>query len=178
MEISVITLHPLDSGVPVIQFQMNPTSMKRIGRFQADPNLGANNRDSGAPRLSFAKKDPNKIRFRSIIDNLESGRNVEIDLKPFHKAIEFIEELRRPPVYRCIWGEQLHLNRCFVNHFDYDLTMTGRNGVPLRAEIELELTEADDPNAQNQANQKVDPSQADRNVSSQALGLLSWLFFT
>jgi Contractile injection system tube protein len=182
MEIASLTLLPLDAGVPPIKVQMNPTDLKRKGGVKTKSNLGANNRGTGAPRQSFAEKTPITFEFTTIFDNYESGRNVEEDLKPLHKALEFIKELRRTPVYEFRWGTQIYLRRCFVENFDYQHCMYAPDGTPLRSAVYVFLKEADDPNAQNQANQQVNPSQADRtDPSNQNLfaSLLSgWGFFT
>ncbi|MBD1867177.1 hypothetical protein H6F95_07640 [Cyanobacteria bacterium FACHB-471] len=58
---------------------------------------------------------------------------------------------QRTPTYRFVWGDQVHLRKCFIEKLTYKLTMFLPDGTPVRAVIDsLALKEIDEsPTGQN-----------------------------
>lgn len=169
MQISRLTLLAQDAGVRDIEIQMNPVELKQVNETKTQQNPGANNAETGTPKVSFAEIQARTIAFTTTYDNYESGDDVVAQyIAPYEEATKFIKvgNIRRPPVYQLRWGEKLYFRRCFVEKFDYKVTMIGSNGRPLRADVNVLLKEVEDPNASSQANDSFDVNQATRNQGS------------
>jgi Contractile injection system tube protein len=136
-----------DDGVPAIEFMFNPTELTFEGVVETAENPGARTQDKGHPKVSFSHVKAYKVTINKIIfDTYEDGQDVvSKHIEPFRKAVEFVGNEQRPPIYKFIWGKQVYLQRCFVEKLTYKLTMFLPDGTPVRATIDsLTLKEADD----------------------------------
>jgi Contractile injection system tube protein len=153
MEPETITLLPEDGGKPVINFMFNPPELTQKANNEPQDNPGANNLGSGQPKVSFGKKTSDMLEMKGVVfDTYEEGTNViEKYITPFKEGMTFIEEMKRPPVYRVVWGKQQYMRRCFIKDLSYTLTKFLPDGTPVRAVVDISLKEAEDINVTNQA---------------------------
>jgi Contractile injection system tube protein len=150
MNIQTITLIPEDGGKPDINFMFNPAEIKGIQGNKIQDNTGANNLDSGAPKPSFEKKISNMYEMKDIIfDTYEEGKNVLSYITPFQEGMKFIDNMKRPPVYRFVCGSVQYMRRCFIQDFSYTLTKFLPDGTPVRAIVNVSLKEAEDEKVTN-----------------------------
>lgn len=142
-----LTPIPEDRSAPAIEFMFNPTELIFEGVVETSESKGARTQSSGKPKVSFSNVKAYKITINKILfDTYETGEDV-VDkyIEPFRKAVEFVGNQERPPIYSFSWGKQ-YLRRCFVEKLTYKLTMFMPNGTPVRATIDsLTLKEADEP---------------------------------
>jgi hypothetical protein len=146
-------LYPQDGGKPIIRFMFNPSELNIQENNQPQDNPGANNLDSGRPKVSFAVKKSSILNMSEVIfDTYEEGEDVIAKyIYAFKEGMTFIEAMKRPPVYRFVWGNQQYMRRCFIQNFSYKLTKFLPDGTPVRAVVDLSLREAEDPQPNNQA---------------------------
>jgi hypothetical protein len=165
-------------GAPPIKFQLNPVMLESRSQNKTQQNPGANNAETGTPKVSFSEKLSNIVEIKDIYyDNYESGKNVITEfIVPYQKATEFVQDkntkTRRPPVYEFSWGTQRYLRRCFVKSFSYKIVMFASDGTPVRAIVDVLLEEVEDTKVSNQAGNPVSPTPAQR-VNSGGTGLFS-----
>lgn len=131
-------------GGETIEFMFNPTELEFSRSMQLDSSRGART-DKGLPKISFAYPEPYSLTIPGILfDNYETGKNVlDSHINKFRKAVEFVGDTERPPVYLFTWGDQQYL-RCFVKSLRYKLTMFLPDGTPVRAMVDLTLEEIDE----------------------------------
>jgi Contractile injection system tube protein len=73
------------------------------------------------------------------------------------------DDSNRPPLYRFVWGDQVYIEKCFVEKLSYKITMFLPNGTPVRAVIDsLTLKDA----ATLKKNQDSPPPVSDRKKDS------------
>jgi Contractile injection system tube protein len=179
-ELSTASLVPVDSpGKPTINFLFNPAELGFQDKVDTQENPGANNEQTGRPKVSFAAKKASTLAINNVVfDTYEDGRDViETYIQPFKEATTFIEEIRRPPVYEFMWGNRRYFRKCFVENLSYKLTMFLPDGTPVRAVVDVSLKEADEPKASDATSKGApDPSQGDRTNSPQGFSLFGSLF--
>ncbi|MFB2891752.1 hypothetical protein ACE1CI_02295 [Aerosakkonemataceae cyanobacterium BLCC-F50] len=157
-----------NDGVPSIEFMFNPTELVFEGVVETSESPGARTQDKGQPKVSFSHVKAYKVTINKILfDTYESGEDVvKKYISNFRKAVEFVPGKERPPIYQFLWGQQVHLRRCFIEKLTYKLTMFLPDGTPVRAVIDsLTLKEADEPQ-ENAPQGAQSPSQADRQSDS------------
>jgi hypothetical protein len=165
MDPQLATLLPEDAGKPIIKFMFNPAELKIEENNQPQDNPGANNLESGRPKVSFATKKSSMLTMNNIIfDTYEEGKDVIQEyIYAFKEGMTFIEAMKRPPVYRFVWGNQQYMRRCFIQSFSYKLTKFLPDGTPVRAIVDVALKEAEDPKAANQTGKGApNPTRAQR----------------
>jgi Contractile injection system tube protein len=151
-EISVLCLIPLDAGQAEICLQFNPTEISTKSGFNTQENPGANNEESGTNKVSFQGKPASTLSFSTVFDTDDSEEDVvEKHIKPLEKATQFIQKLKRPPVFKLVWGQKVHRERVFVTGVSYKLAKFLGDGTPVRAFAEISLKEVDDAKATNKA---------------------------
>jgi hypothetical protein len=173
MENTTITLFPEDGGKPVINFMFNPSTLQMNSSTENPDNTGANNTGTGSPKVSFATKQARILTLKEVIfDHYEDGKSVMPDMEKFQEGMTFIEAMKRPPVYRVVWGTQQYMRRCFIQNFSYQLTKFLPDGTPVRAVVDVTLKEAEDVNVNNQVSAgAASPSTAQRFASAANTGL-------
>jgi Contractile injection system tube protein len=183
-ELSTASLVPVDSpGKPTINFLFNPAELSFQDKIDTQENPGANNEQTGRPKVSFAAKKASTLAISNVVfDTYEDGRDVIATyIQPFKEATTFIEEMRRPPVYEFMWGNRQYFRKCFVENLSYKLTMFLPDGTPVRAVVDVSLKEADEPKASDATSKgSPNPSQDDRTNPSQGFslfGAISDFFF-
>jgi hypothetical protein len=150
MNIQTITLIPEDSGKPDIKFMFNPAEIKVIQGNKIQDGTGANNLKSGVPKSNFKNKTSNMCEMKDVIfDTYEEGKTVLRYITPFQEGMKFIDNIKRPPVYRFICGSVQYMRRCFIQDFSYTLTKFLPDGTPVRAVVNISLKEAEDEEATN-----------------------------
>lgn len=152
MELQLAVLLPEDAGKPIIRFMFNPEELTVQENNQPQDNPGANNLESGRPKVSFATKKSSMLNMSNVLfDTYEEGTDVmETYISAFKEGMTFIEAMKRPPVYRFVWGNQQYMRRCFIQNLSYKITKFLPDGTPVRAVVDLALKEAEDPKAANQ----------------------------
>lgn len=124
-----------------IEFMFNPTELSFSRRLRLNSSSGART-DEGLPKVSFGSPDPYSVSVSGLVfDTYETGENV-IDkyIENFRQAVEFMDDQERPPIYLLTWGKQEYL-RCFIESLSYKLTMFLADGTPVRATVDITLTE-------------------------------------
>lgn len=172
-------LIPVDSpGKPTINFMFNPDQLSFQDKVDTQENPGANNEQTGRPKVSFSEKKATTLAISNIvIDRYESGDSVMKEIQDLKEATTFIEKMRRPPVYEFRWGNQQYFRKCFVQNLSYKLTMFLPDGTPVRAVIDLSLKEADEPRPSDATSKGApNPSQGDRanNTQGSIFNILDW----
>jgi len=75
----------------------------------------------------------------------ESNSNQNFSPNSTEATPKPLEESKRTPIYRFVWGSQVYLRRCFIAKLNYKLTLFLPNGTPVRAVIDsLVLKKADE----------------------------------
>jgi hypothetical protein len=173
-ELSTASLVPVESpGKPTINFLFNPAELSFQDKVDTQENPGANNEQTGRPKVSFSAKKASTLGINNIVfDTYEDGRDViDTYIKPFKEATTFIESMRRPAIYEFRWGNRQYFRKCFLENLSYKLTMFLPDGTPVRAVVDVALKEADEPKAQDAtASGAPNPSQDDRANQSQGSG--------
>jgi hypothetical protein len=157
-----------DDGVPAIEFMFNPAELAFEGMVETAENPGARTEDTGQPKVSFANVKAYTVTINQVLfDTYEQETDVvKRYIEPFRRAVQFAQGKQRPPIYTFIWGQQVHLRRCFVEKLSYKLTMFLPDGTPVRAVIDnLTLKEADDPKPNGSLAAQA-PSTSDRQQDS------------
>lgn len=158
------------ASIPDIEFMFNPSELTFETSVQTASNPGGRSEETGKPRVSFSNIQPYKITINNILfDNYETGENVLGYIESFKEAVKFVEnnDTKRPPVYRFIWGEQVHLEYCFVERLSYKLTMFKPDGIPIRAVINnLTLTQIDPPDKEQSTVPPPKPDPENDNMKS------------
>ncbi|MBT9314503.1 CIS tube protein [Leptothoe spongobia] len=124
-----------------IEFMFNPTELGFSRSLRLNSSGGART-DEGLPKVSFGSPEPYSVNVSGLVfDTYETGENV-IDkyVENFRQAVEFMDSQERPPIYLLTWGKQEYL-RCFVESLSYKLTMFLADGTPVRATVDITLTE-------------------------------------
>jgi len=137
-------LFSLNSEEYDIAFMFNPTQLDFTRSIKLNSPAGARDK-KGQSKVSFANPDPCQIKLSKILfDTYEQGTSVLTYIEQLTKAVKFIDEkTQRPPIYLLIWGSNDYL-RCFVESFNYQLTMFLPDGTPVRATANLTLKEVDE----------------------------------
>jgi hypothetical protein len=175
----------LDGGEN-IDFMFNPTELAFNRALNLNYDSGART-EYGLPKVSFAYPQPYSLQITNILfDTRESRTNVLLHIDKLKKAVEFSEfresenssgnrprarssgnrsqeDNKRPPTYMFCWGEKYL--RCFVKSLSYKLTLFLPNGMPIRAVVDLELEEVDNPITEPHLTA---PAARDRNDSPQS----------
>lgn len=153
MEPQTAILMALDPGKPTINFMFNPSELTMEEKNEPQDNPGANNLDTGRPKVSFATKKSSKISMSGVIfDTFEDGNDVMVKyINAFKEGMTFIKAMKRPPVYRFVWGNQQHMARCFIENFTYKLTKFLPDGTPVRALVDISLREVEGQDVANLA---------------------------
>ncbi|HIK13868.1 MAG TPA: hypothetical protein IGS53_00980 [Leptolyngbyaceae cyanobacterium M33_DOE_097] len=125
----------------------------------------------GQAKVSFANPEPCTLTLSNIMfDTYETGENVlTLYIDKLVRAVKFLNanpprggggssqspatrhssgtrrqaENNRPPIYLFTWNQQQYL-RCFVESFQYQLTLFLPDGTPVRAKVNLTLKEVDE----------------------------------
>ncbi|EDX82988.1 hypothetical protein S7335_166 [Synechococcus sp. PCC 7335] len=124
-----------------IEFMFNPTELSFSRRLNINKPEGSRT-DKGLPKVSFGSPQPYSVNVSGLIfDTYETGENV-VDkyVESFRQAVEFMDSRERPPIYLLTWGKQEYL-RCFIESLSYKLTMFLADGTPVRATVDIILTE-------------------------------------
>lgn len=159
-----------EDGVPPIEFMFNPAELAFEGVVDTAESPGARTEDKGQPKVSFSNVKAYTVTISQVVfDTYEQGTDVvKKYIEPFRKAVQFVPGKQRPPIYTFMWGQQIHLRRCFVEKLNYKLTMFLPDGTPVRAVIDnLTLKEADEPKPNGPLTAQA-PSASDRQQDSMA----------
>lgn len=146
-ELYKATLKSLDDG-SYVKFQFNPKEISFSTRVTLSKAKGARAEESGFPKVSYGNLEANTISLRNIyFDTYENRDNVLEKyiktLRNFAKFVSFQEQ--RTHILKLIWGDYMYIEKCFIESFDYRLTMFLPNGRPVRAIIDnLTLVETDE----------------------------------
>lgn len=124
-----------------IEFMFNPTELDFSRSMNLNRSDGART-DEGLPKVTFGSPEPYKLSLSNLtFDTYETGKNVYTEyISKFQKAVEFLDDKERPPIYLFTWGSQEYL-RCFVQSLSYKLTLFLADGTPVRAVVNLSLEE-------------------------------------
>ncbi|NEQ50598.1 MAG: hypothetical protein F6K11_10770 [Leptolyngbya sp. SIO3F4] len=127
-----------------IEFMFNPTELSFTRTMNLNSCGGART-ESGIPKVSFGSAKAETLELKGLVfDTYETGENViNKHIQSFQKAVEFLDNEERPPMYIFAWGKQEYL-RCFVQSLTYTLTMFLPDGTPVRATVDITLQEIDD----------------------------------
>ena len=136
----------VDGEADDIEFMFNPTEISFSRSMQIDQSKGART-GTGQNKSSFKYPDPYALSIRNIvIDTYEDNTSVLTHVRKFTQAVEFTQKgkgkKQRPPIYLFTWGANNYL-RCFVNKFDFKLTLFLPDGTPVRAIIDLSLEQVE-----------------------------------
>lgn len=143
------TLNSLDGG-GTLEFQFNPKEISFSTRVTLSKGKGARAQESGFPRVSYGNLEANTISIKNIYfdtyEYLDPGINVVdryiVILRNFVRFVGGGQE--RTHILDFRWGNHLYVKRCFIESFDYRLTMFLPDGTPVRAVIDnLTLVETD-----------------------------------
>lgn len=164
------TLVALKGEAKDIGFMFNPTELAFEGVVETADNPGARSESSGKPKVSFSNIQAYRVTINNILfdtyENENAQRNVSQYIDLFKQAITFVSGKQRPPIYRFEWGNQIHLQYCFVEKLNYKFTMFLNDGTPVRAVIDgLTLKETDDP---DKLDAELPPPQSDPNDTMQS----------
>lgn len=150
-------LFSLDSQEYDIEFMFNPTLLDLSRSVKLNQPQGARSRQ-GQPKVSFAAPDPCVITLSKLIfDTFEEKESVlDRYINQLLKAVKFIEQKKRPPIYTFLWGANDYLANCFVESIKYQLTLFLPDGTPVRAVVNLTLKEVDASAVEGQHRQPTD----------------------
>ncbi len=178
MDSSTITLIPEQGAKPIIKFMFNPSELQMDESNQPQDNPGANNLESGQPKVSFATKASSTLTLNEVIfDTYEDGTDViEKFINPFKEGMTFVAESKRPPVYRVVWGNQLYMRRCFIQNLTYKITKFLPDGTPVRASVNVVLKKAEDETVASQGAGAATPSQSARSGLQGFASLFTGIF--
>ena len=85
-----------------------------------------------------AESSENSLSPAKSAQRILKSHSTEATSKP-------LEESKRTPIYRFVWGSQVYLQRCFIAKLNYKLTLFLPDGTPVRAVIDsLTLKKADE----------------------------------
>jgi hypothetical protein len=126
-----------------IEFMFNPIELQFTRNMSISSAKGARTA-SGLPKVNFANPQPYTLTLNNILfDTYEAGTNVmDLYINKLRQSVEFASSLGRPPVYIFAWGSQNYL-KCLVQTLSYKLTLFLPDGTPVRASVNLTLTEVD-----------------------------------
>lgn len=166
-------LFSVDNAEYDLEFMFNPTQLDFRRSIRVNQPTGPRS-GQGQSKVSFAAPEPCTLTLSNIIfDTYETQENVVnryidrliravkfLDANPPRGAISVSPapaprhssatqqqaENNRPPIYLFTWGEYQYL-RCFVESFQYQLTLFLPEGTPVRAKVNLTLKEVDQTTA-------------------------------
>jgi nucleoid-associated protein YgaU len=144
-----------------IAVQFNPTSYsinqtvtwKEQGSSTENP--GGNRRDLNAPPLTYAGGNSRTLTMELVFDVTENGTSADVRDET-EKVVQLCRIVRtkdkaaaRPPVCRFEWGTTIPDNKYplkgVVTSCSQNFTLFRGNGVPLRAKLNVTITEYLDP---------------------------------
>ncbi|MGG6296340.1 hypothetical protein ACQ4M4_18270 [Leptolyngbya sp. AN02str] len=128
-------------GGDTIEFMFNPVELEFSRSLNLNRSTGARTSE-GLPKISFGSPEPYRLTLSNLtFDTYETGKNVYNEyISKLRKAVEFMQNKERPPIYLFTWGSQEYL-RCFVQTLSYKLTLFLPDGTPVRSIVNLTLEE-------------------------------------
>ena len=139
----------LDNPGLKLEFQFNPKEISFSTRVTLSKGKGARAEKTGFPKVSFGNLEANSISIKNIYfdtyeDNIDVVEKYIVFLREFVRFVNLGKE-QRTHILEFRWGTHLYIKRCFIESFDYRLTMFSHNGTPVRAVIDnLTLVETDE----------------------------------
>jgi len=133
-------------GGDTIEFMFNPVELEFSRSLNLNRSTGSRTGE-GLPKVSFGSPDPYRLTLSNLtFDTYETGKNVYTEyISKLRKAVEFLQNKERPPIYLFTWGSQEYL-RCFVQTLSYKLTLFLPDGTPVRSVVNLTLEEIGEAN--------------------------------
>jgi nucleoid-associated protein YgaU len=92
------------------------------------------------PSVSFGGGEPEKLRLKLFFDTTSTGLDVRMYTKPIQMLAYRIPFTASPPLVMVIWGT-LMSKPSYINDLDIEYNMFLPQGIPVRAEMSLSLTE-------------------------------------
>ncbi|MEQ8437410.1 MAG: LysM peptidoglycan-binding domain-containing protein [Ilumatobacter fluminis] len=130
-----------------IECMFNPTKFqfKMSNRWDSDRTPGR-----PAPKLRFGGGEGGTFSLSLVFDTTDTGKAVTDYTQKLLKLLEIdtslpgYDETRangRPPWVRFHWGTHLHTFKAVVNSVDVTFTYFSSEGLPLRANVDLSLSQ-------------------------------------
>jgi LysM repeat protein len=130
-----------------IDCMFNPTKFqfKQSNKWDSDKTPGR-----ASPTLRFAGGDGGSFSLSLVFDTTSDGTSVTKHTNKLLKLMEIDTSLPgydeaktngRPPWVKFHWGTHLHSFKAVVNSADVTFTYFSNEGMPLRANVELALTQ-------------------------------------
>jgi Contractile injection system tube protein len=155
MQLKKANLKPAPGeGGTEIKFMFNPTNLKFMrsvnwGGGKGKPAKPAEDPDM-LPKSNFSGISPYTLTINGIIyDTYESRKSVWTEyIESLHKATlpsskkDKNSKDKRPAIYIFSWGEPFYF-RCVVKSLTFTYEMFLPDGTPVRAKVNLTLTEVD-----------------------------------
>jgi Contractile injection system tube protein len=92
------------------------------------------------PEVEFAGGEPEKLRLKLFFDTTSTGLDVRMYTKPIQMLVYRIPFTDSPPLVMVIWGT-LMSKPSYITDLDIEYNMFLPQGIPVRAEMSLSLTE-------------------------------------
>lgn len=130
-----------------IECMFNPTKFqfKVSNRWDSDRTPGR-----PAPTLRFAGGEGGSFNLSLVFDTTDTGKAVTdftqkllklLDIDTSLPGYDEVKANGRPPWVRFHWGTHLHTFKAVVNSVDVTFTYFSNEGLPLRANVELSLSQ-------------------------------------
>lgn len=142
-------LMSLDNPGLSLYFQFNPQEISFSTRVTLSKGKGARDKQSGFPKVSFGNLEANTISIKNIYfdtyeDRISVVEKYIVLLREFVRFVNLGAE-QRTHILEFRWGNHIYVKKCFIESFDYRLTMFLPDGTPVRAVIDhLSLVETDE----------------------------------
>ena len=94
------------------------------------------------PPVSYNGGGPEKLSLDLFFDTTANGIDVRLYTKPIQMLVYRVPLLSQPPLVMFSWGTLLS-KMSYVSDVSIDYTLFLPNGIPVRAEVKLSLTEYD-----------------------------------
>jgi Uncharacterized protein containing LysM domain len=130
-----------------IECMFNPTKFqfKQANRWDSDKVPGR-----GSPKLRFAGGEGGSFSLTLVFDTTNDGSAVTVHTNKLLKLMEIDTSLPgydeqqsngRPPWVKFHWGTHLHSFKAVITSADVTFTYFSHEGLPLRATVDLALTQ-------------------------------------
>lgn len=133
-----------------IRFQFNPKELSFSVSVDNSEGKGARAEKSGIPKVSFSNIRASKVTMKEVyFDTYENHLDVvEEYISKLRQFARFVSpNQQRSHILMFSWGDKVYLKKCFLESFNYRLTMFLNDGTPVRAIIdEITLIETLDSN--------------------------------
>lgn len=94
------------------------------------------------PQATFKGGGPEMLKFDLFFDTTDTQLDVRLLIKPIQALVYMVPLRNEPPLVMFSWGMILS-KMSYIEELEIDYTYFRADGTPLRAEVEIELTEYD-----------------------------------